>query len=525
MKASLIEEWRLLLLLRRSAALIAVACAAIFVVASLGWPLVGDASLMHYVVFLSGRGMTPYKDIVDVNLPGTYAAEWLVVHTFGPGALAWRLYDVALGLLAAGAMTMIAWPVDWLAGPLAGALFMLIHGRDGMAELGQRDLLMAVLLLWAVALAVAAMRSGRLRYVFVAAVLAGFATTVKPTAAVFWLATLLFTLFSQEGTHSFQWKRARFWLAGTGPFFIAPAMELGVIIRSGAWSGFWFVLARLDPLHNTLLRVPVGYFVTHPLPSTLLSLSLPGAAVLALRRRKRLALMNTTEALVGINVLCGLFSFLIQRKALPYHRYPADAFLILLLSLVFFDALRQWRVSRGLVFAGAAGLVFAALVVAPQSLARTLRFRASAQDFSTLLESDLEHLDAASLGGAPLDGQVQCIDFTAGCVTTLNHMRLTESTGFLYDCYAFQPGTNAAVREYRQRFNAALLARPPRVLVVSDQDCGHPDSFGNIDRWPQLSQFVAANYVLVEQVTPPEPVRWADTAAAPYSYRIYLRRW
>lgn len=514
----------MLVLLRRSAVLIAVGCAVAFALASLGWPLVGDASLMHYVVFLAGRGMAPYRDVVDVNLPGTYAVEWLVMHTFGTGALAWRVYDIVLGLAAAGAMTAIAWPEDRLAGPLAGALFFLIHGRDGIAELGQRDLLMAVLLLWAVALALAALRSGRVAWVAAAAALAGFAATVKPTAAVFWLATLLFVAFAREGLGSFRSKRARLWLAGVAPFLVAPVVELAGIAHDGAWSGFWFVVARLDPLHNTLLRVPVRYFFAHPLPSTLLPLSLLGLAVLALRRWKRLDVLSAVEALAGVNFLCGLFSFVIQRKALPYHRYPADAFLVLLLALVFFDALRQWRVSRALVFAGAAGVVFAALVLAPQSLARTLRLRAGANDFSTLLEADLEHLDSVSLGGAPLDGQVQCIDFTAGCVTTLYRMRLVQKTGFLYDCYAFQSGTNAVVREYRQRFGAALLAHPPRVIVVSDQDCGHPDSFGNIGRWPALERFVEDNYVLAKQVTPPEPVRWADRPAAPYSYRIYVRQ-
>ncbi|GGA71647.1 hypothetical protein GCM10011507_24060 [Edaphobacter acidisoli] len=488
---------------------------------SLHWPLVGDASLMHYVVFLAGRGLTPYKDIVDVNLPGTYAVNWLVMHIFGTGALAWRLYDIALGLAAAGAMTWIAWPVDRLAGPLAGALFFLIHGRDGIAELGQRDLLMAVLLLWAVALVLAAMQRGRIAFVAVAAVLAGFAATVKPTAAVFWLVTLIFVALSPTAR---MWRRVWLWGMGLAPFLIAPVVELLVIDREGAWSRFWFVVARLDPLHNTLLRVPGRYFLAHPLPSTLLPLTVIGVVAVALRRHEGSRLFSAIEALVGINFLCGLFSFFIQRKALPYHRYPADAFLILLLCLIFFHAVNERQVSKALVFTGAAGLLFASLVIAPQSLARTLRLRASADDFSTLLQGDLTHLEGASFGGASLDGQVQCIDFTAGCATTLYRMRLRESTGFLYDCYAFQPAANAVVREYREEFHAALLARPPEVIVLSDQDCGHPDSFGDIDRWPALEQFIQDDYVLVKQVTPPGPVRWADNSAVPYSYRIYVRR-
>jgi hypothetical protein len=60
------------------------------------WPLVGDASLMHYVVFLMSKGLRPYKDIVDINLPGSYFFEASAMHLLGWGALAWRVYDLFL---------------------------------------------------------------------------------------------------------------------------------------------------------------------------------------------------------------------------------------------------------------------------------------------------------------------------------------------------------------------------------------------------------------------------------------------
>ena len=54
------------------------------------WPLVGDAPLMHYVVFLMDHGKVPYRQIVDINMPGTYALEWAAIHGLGPGAAGWR---------------------------------------------------------------------------------------------------------------------------------------------------------------------------------------------------------------------------------------------------------------------------------------------------------------------------------------------------------------------------------------------------------------------------------------------------
>jgi len=176
---------------------------------------------MHYVVFLAERGLTPYREIADINLPGTYAAGWLAMHLFGDGPLAWRLYDLVLGLTAAIAMAVIAWPYDRLAGIFAGALFVLIHGRDGMAELGQRDLLMTVLLLWAVALTLCALRRRRLFFIPLAGALAGFAFTIKPprSSSGLQLSDLLLCYKSHEknlpfclrvGAQSFRaWVRTR----------------------------------------------------------------------------------------------------------------------------------------------------------------------------------------------------------------------------------------------------------------------------------------------------------------------------
>lgn len=506
----------LILVLRRFAVVSAVACATAFIFSSLHWLLLGDASLMHYVVFLAERGLVPYRDIIDINLPGTYASEWVVMHLFGGGSLAWRLFDVFLGVAATAAMSVIAWPYDKLAGLFAGSLFFLIHGRDGMNELGQRDLLMTVVLLWSTALVLCALRRRMQFLIPLAGVLAGFAVTVKPTAALFWIATLGYAAFLQAGEPR---RRLRLWLSGLASFLVVPAMALGFLIHIHALRPFWWIATRLIPFHNSLLRVPNSYFLLHPLPSTLIPLSLLGLIAVILRKREDLDILSGTEALIAINVVCGLLSFYMQRKALPYHRYPADAFLILLLCLIFFRALQSKGARKSLQVFGAAGLLLASLILAPQSLLRTFRLTSSPNDFSHLLQKDLTHL-----GGPSLNGKVQCVDFTAGCVTTLYRMKLVQSTGFLYDCYAFQPNSNTIVAEYRKTFWSALIKHQPQVIVVSNQDCGHANSFDKLDRWPQLNGFISGNYVLYKEVTPPDKIKWASNIELPYSYRIYVRQ-
>ena len=46
---------------------------------SLDWPLIHDAPLFHYVAWLMGQGLVPYRDIFDMNLPGVYLLHWAVL--------------------------------------------------------------------------------------------------------------------------------------------------------------------------------------------------------------------------------------------------------------------------------------------------------------------------------------------------------------------------------------------------------------------------------------------------------------
>jgi len=500
----------------RISAIIALLCAAVFCITSIHWPLLGDASLMHYVAFLIDRGKVPYRDIVDVNMPGTYAVEWMVVHLFGSGSLAWRLFDIALGLAATLEMMAICWPEDSLAGVLAGAAFFLTHGRDGMNELGQRDLLMTVLLLGATAFFCRALQKQRLLPIALASICAGIAVTIKPTAAIFWIAMLCYVVFSTTKSNV---ARLRIFLCGLSAFLIAPAIAIYSLSRQHAFGAFWQIVTGLIPLHNHLLRQPSIYFLLHPLPSSLVPVLLIWLATLVIRSREKRAWFSSTETLLTIGFLCGLASFYLQRKALPYHRYPADGFFILLVCLGFSRVLQHLSSPTYLKAVGAAGLLFVSLVVAPQCLFKTFKLSSSPSDFSGLLQKDL-----TTLGGSSLNKDVQCVDFTSGCITTLYRMQLEQSTGFLYDCYMFQATDNPVVRQYRETFWDALSARRPDVLIVSNQDCGRPNSFDKINRWPELASLISSQYLLYREVHPPDLVRWASTVAQPYSYRIYQRQ-
>jgi hypothetical protein len=173
-------------------------CTALYVFWTWRWPLVGDSSLMHYIAFLMDHGMAPYRDVADMNLPGSFLIEWLVMHTYGGGALAWRLFDLTVLLAMAAGLVAIAWPYDWFAGVFSAVLMMLIHGRDGIFDTGQRDLTMAAL----VVLGYAFLFRARRRHAVWAAGLFGFcmaaAGAIKPTFLPLGVVLLAFLAIAQR---------------------------------------------------------------------------------------------------------------------------------------------------------------------------------------------------------------------------------------------------------------------------------------------------------------------------------------
>src|SRR5260370_30792034 len=91
-------------------------CTLLFALWSWHWPLVGDAVLMHYTAFLADHGMVPYRDLLEMNAPGAWVPDWLVMHTLGRGALAWRGYGLLLGLVGIAAPARILVPGARLGG-------------------------------------------------------------------------------------------------------------------------------------------------------------------------------------------------------------------------------------------------------------------------------------------------------------------------------------------------------------------------------------------------------------------------
>jgi hypothetical protein len=464
------------------------------------WPLAGDTQVFRFSHFLVQNGFAPYRDIPDINMPGTYMVEGWATHVFGRSDLGWRVYDFTLLAVLTSAMIVIARTYDWIAGLFAGVIFALAHVCIGPKNTAQRDEVMTVLILVACAFLFEALRKHKPWMLFAVGLSLGMASAIKPTVAPFGIVLLAMTAWRlrKEGKS----VAAYVWLGIAGAT-LAGVLVLTYLVRYHAVGDFYYCARQLTSFYaghdhaslRTMLRhvVPFGAAVTLPF------------GIIAAFVEKRWRNWERTVLLVGI--LFGAFSYFIQGKGYSHHVYPLAAMVLLWASLELMLAMRSRKWTR---WVGIAGIAVGILIAIPTYFQRLSGFNPIRDDYTVTLQSDLTRL-----GGARLNHQVQCLDLVDGCFAALYHLRLIQSTGDIGDLILFSPGTSPAIGESRERFWKTMSKNPPSVIVLSNEWFYGPRTFNKINVWPWFAAYLKDNYHPVVDRT--------FTRQGEMAYRIYVR--
>jgi hypothetical protein len=514
-----------------------IVCSVVFVVMTRHWPMVGDAALIRYIVFLIQHGWAPYRDFLDINMPGAYLATAFGMHLAGSADVSWRIFDLGLIALAGVGYFFIAWPYSRFAALFATGMLLLVHGQDGVQQAGQRDLVIAVLLVLAMAFLLEAVRRKRWAYLVPFGLAVGLSATIKPTAGPLGVVLLVIAAIYHAGPWRAGWWRKDSDAARTRE---APATEtggargrlarlltwtaIGIVAMAAPVAGMLMWLERKHALEAWLMtqrvllpsyamqeRRPFAFTLSHSI-SPLLPLVLLWLVCVVLRGP---AWPHFERLLIATGAALNLVALLVQGKALPYQRYPMLAFLLPLIAL---DLMTAWR-RRGVVRCVAcAGVCCGCLVLAPLALVRVHRFVAEPQEFDAMLAADLRNLHAGNLSG-----RVQCLDTIQDCLPTLYTLRLLPATGMLGDVNLFGPSGQAVVETSRRRFLHDVETKPPLVfIVVSGFFLDGTSGYRKLDAWPEFEQWLNAHYTLEVERTPPHLVRWWSRPQLPAGYRIYL---
>ena len=450
---------------------------------SLAWPLVHDGPVMHYIAWRIGDGAVPYRDLFDMNFPGTYLLHLAALRVVGAGDVGWRAFDLAW--LAATAALLAVFARPWGALPAAGAAlcFAAYHLAGGAWNAGQRDFLLCPFLI-AAALGVALWAEQRRaghdadpRSLPLAGLAVGAGMTIKPHAAALALGLAVVVLLTAvRGGGGVVAALASFLV----PVAVAPVamiLWIGSVGGLRAWRDI--VVDYLVPLYSRLGReepwtverwhlwVPLGAAVT--------------ISVMAAVAHRRFTVRHVAAA-AGVGY--GILHFLTQGKHWEYHLYPLAAFA----SLVAFAELDVLvRTRRAPALALGLALASLALVLSAKGV------EASASDWP---REKVRRADAVVRDVAPLlrpGDHVQVLDTTDGGLHALLRLRVRQPTRFLYDFHFFHDTSTSVVRALRAELLHDLRAHPPRAIVVFER--GWPrGGYERLDSFPALGAFLNENY-------------------------------
>lgn len=490
----------------------AIALFAYYVAASLHWIVMWDGAVMHYIHFLITRGLHPYSDITDMNLPGAYLTEGWAMDLFGWGDLGWRIYEYFLLLVLTASGIVIGGRRHWVAGVYCGLFFTLLHGSEGPMMAVERDEVMTVLLVVATAFLFLSLRRRQPRFLLPFGLLAGLAVSIKPGALLLDLAFIVLAciIARRHGAAA----RSYLLSAAVGNLLVLAVM-VGFFIRHHAFAGLIFIVQHVLPAYAREKNYGPFYLLRHLTPVPAIPLALAALAAMLVRRRP--VTWEQTTLLTG--VLIGSLSYWAQGKGYLYHRYLFVAYLLLWIGWELSGSIettagsvRSKLLLRWLQIAGVPLLL---LVAAPFYVHRIYSYPRTIpppQNLALGLERDL-----TQLGGPALDRRVQCLDLVNGCLNALYRLRLVQNTGTTGDLLLFSPRPSPAVTYYRQWFLAQELQHPPDVVVLGNEWYFQwVATFDKIDTWPRYAYDLRANYVPVVE-------RTFGVFDAP-AYRIYLRK-
>jgi len=473
------------------------------------WDLSQDSKLIHYVVFLMRHGYVPYRDIIEINLPGSYLMEWVGMKFFGPGRVGWRCYDLFLTAISAICAGRMARPRGRAAAYGAAALLVIYHLGRGISEAGQRDFEMSGLLMIGIVAFFSSLTARRSWRMVVFGVCCGLAAGIKPFVILVPLMALvaLYLKTRREGARivlSPTFTSYAGWAIAGG---LLPAAALvGFLWSNHLWREFHELVTGIALYHRGIGNEPWSHRFISWLPWHFAPLLLVGFYA-SLRLWPH---WEWEEVFIAGLAVFGIATYFYQGKGWAYHVAMGWSFLLIWIVrmtagwLQQIDTGKNWASARGTLVVAVAVLI--AVVYTPVSAYRHQSKEKSI--WENTLTADLN-----DLGGANLSGHIQCLDWNAGCIAVLYEQRWLPATGFIYDYFLF-PQSPASITELEQkRFLGLMEGAPPKVIVLSDMDWPVFTRFRKLERWPAFRDWLDANYRLTVE-------RQINDRA----YRIYVSR-
>ena len=469
---------------------------------SLRWPYIHDSPLMLYAAWHIAHGAVPYRDLFDMNMPGTYFAMWVLGAFFGWDDLGFRVFDL-LCISLIGIATF-GWMRHFGRAPALAAamLFPLQYLALGPSTSMQREFLALVPLTMALAL-VESPCSASVRF-FGTGLLAGAAALVKPQFLLLALPPMTYLTFT--AAPSADRAKGMVWMAAglVAPFvatfaFLAyrGALDAFIDIATNYWPLYTHLTGSHQPISGS---ARVAYLVTSTLEglkNAYIPLALVGLAA-ALGDGQRRGLGWTIGAMTAAAAVYPSLS----GQFWTYHWLPLQYMLLCAAALSVMTVPPSRWTFRSVMRAACALLTLAAV----GTTAVRARIAASTGDpasdvVKSRARADRVPREVAAFLLAHLEpgDLVQPLDWTGGAVHGMLAARAPIATRFMYDFHFYHHVDTPYIVRLRRQFVRQLAAKRPRFVAQVLEGRPWPGGPGTTRSFPALQELLDSDYRVVHE--------------------------
>ncbi len=474
-------------------------------VLSLRWRTVHDLPILLYLGFLmENYGYVPYRDFLDVNLPGMHLLSQALWPMVGHGDLALRIFDLGyLGTILTVTwfyLKRLSWRAAWGGSILFGVSYLLYGPNMSL----QREYLL-ILPLALIVLIASRSRPKNLRLTAVLiGLLFGLCATIKLHAVIGFPLLLWFLIREQKDTsrddRQSTYRTRQIIGLAAGGLAVPLAAILAYLWYHGALTPFWDFVTNYWPLYAELgkdHRVLSGasriwyllehytYLGTHTLWMTPAAV---GTFVAIHHARFNSTQKRRVILLAGMALIYSVYP-LATGQFWSYHWLIFQYFMVVVSALCLVglspDIRRGWRwfPTALLMF-----VIFLRIVVSvPFHLQKQYQYElpkgGRVIEIADFLQRNLRPGDT-----------VQPMDWTGGAIHAMLIAKAQIATRFIYAFSFYHHISQPYIQDLRQEFMAELNFEKPRFIIMMGG--GFPWVHGpdTTDEFAELSSFLGRYY-------------------------------
>jgi len=481
-----------------------------YAIATLEWRMFHDSSIMMYIAFLIGElGYVPYRDIFDMNLPGSYLIYVIIGHLSGYSDIGFRIADlIFLGIISLGSVLILR-KVSWRAAWAAPVIFGILYLGGGPKMSLEREYVMLPFIIFAV---VSAVSFDRLPYnlrSFLIGFFFGMAALIKPTVLIGFPAVLIYNLITANKAVS---RNPYFYATSVGIALAGIALPIAAALvylwRSGVLPDFIDIVTGYWPLYGELsgfYRILTGLSILKFMLLTLRSFGDYGIwAVVGVisviwyfafaKTEKKMGSLVTLLVILSVSyyiypIFTGQFYF--------YHWIPFLYLISLLCSISAVKFVAGERIPKGLLPISVFILAMIISIKLPSGGFRNIYGDHELEEPWGGRADEIAEVIRSRTG--PGDA-VQPLDWNSGAAQGLLLARAELATRFVYDFHFYHGTSSIYIMKLRDEFITELENAPPR-LIVKIVDELEPRFFtpGTDEDFFELSDLISTEYIPIAE--------------------------